>query len=301
MISRVMNKARRRATVSALAVLSGLAANQHVMASEACAPDSGATHEVVRVIDGETVLLDDGREARLIGAMAPRPNALTVGADTWPPAREAARAAEALLLNRSVALRYEGRRRDRYGRVLAQLYVKEGEAETWVQQHLVARGYARAYALPGNAGCLRELMAAEEEARRARLGFWNSDVFRVFPASDEAALLRLVGRFAVVEGRVVGVTRTRQFTYVNFGADWRTDFTVSIRTRAVDRTENGQARASALERRLVRARGWIERRNGPAIEVSGLEEIEILDEAPAPADAAERLELNPSQQKAPRR
>lgn len=268
---------------SGLAVLSGLAAGERAVASERCAPDAGTAHEVARVIDGETVLLDDGREVRLMGAMAPRPNSLAVSVDTWPPARAATHAAETLLLNRRVTLRYEGRRRDRYGRVLAQLYVKEGDAETWVQQHLVAAGHARAYALPGNAGCLGELMAAEDEARRARLGLWNSDAYRVFAASDEAALLRLVGRFVVVEGRVINVTRTRQFTYVNFGADWRDDFTVSIRTRSVDRTEGGAERMSALEGRLVRARGWIERRNGPAIEVSTLEEIEVLDEAPAAA------------------
>ena len=273
--------------VSGLAAAACLGAHPPASASESCAPDLGTTHEVTRVIDGETVELDDGRQVRLIGAMAPRPSSLTVDADTWPPAREASRAAEALLLNRMVTLRYEGRRRDRYGRILAQLYVKTGGTEAWVQHHLVGEGYARAYALPGNAACVRELMQAEDDARSARRGLWSSGTFRVFAASDEDALLRLVGRFVVVEGRVASVTRTRRFTYLNFGSDWREDFTVSLATRIVDRVEGGAERLTALEGRTIRARGWIERRNGPAIEVGGFEEIEILD---VPSAAASTLE-----------
>lgn len=281
---------RGNATGIGLSAVACLAGHASVAASESCAPDLGPTHEVVRVIDGETFELDDGREVRLIGAMAPRPNALTVAMETWPPAREASRAAADLVLNRRVMLRYEGRRRDRYGRALAQLYVQKNGADVWVQRHLIAEGHARAYALPGNVGCVRELMQAEDEARSARRGLWRGDVFRVFDAPDVSGLLRLVGRFVVVEGRVASVTRTRRFTYLNFGSDWREDFTVSLDTRGVDRVEGGADRITALEGQRIRARGWIERRNGPAIEVGSLAEIEVLDEAPAAAAAANTFE-----------
>ena len=276
-----MHRELRNATVGALGAVACLAGHGPSVASESCAPDLGRTHEVVRVIDGETVELDDGRQVRLMGAMAPRPNSLTVASESWPPAQEAARAAADLVLNRTVTLRYERRRRDRYGRVLAQLYVQKDGAETWVQRHLVAAGYARAYALPGNTGCVRELMQAEDDARRAGRGQWSGDAFRLFDASDVEGLLRLVGRFVVVEGRVESVTRTRQFTYLNFGSDWREDFTVSLATRVVDRAEGAAERIAALEGRTVRARGWIERRNGPAIEVGSIEEVEVLDALPA--------------------
>lgn len=270
---------------------------------EACAPDAGEAHHVVRVIDGDTVELDNGRELRLMGAMAPRPNSLTVDVARWPPAQDATRALAALVLNRSVLLRYEGRRRDRYGRVLAQLVIA-GSGDTrsrWVQRRLVAEGYARAYALPGNTACLGPLVAAENEARLARRGLWEGDLYRVHKAAEVAALLRLVGRFVVVEGRVAGVTRTRRYTYINFGADWRDDFTVSLRTPVVDRAEQGEARASALEGRTIRARGWIERRNGPMIELSGLDEIEIVDDETAVATETRTRDTAPPNEKTPRR
>lgn len=244
-------------------------------ASEQCAPERGASYGVARVIDGETLLLDDGREVRLIGALAPK-SALS-NIDDWPPAREAARALESLVGGRSVTLRYEGRRQDRYGRTLAQVYLASPDGEPlWVQQRLVADGYTRAYGLPGNTGCLRALIEAEGAARVGRRGLWSGDLFQVREAEDTATLLRLTGQFVLIEGRVTQVSPTQRTTYINFGTDWKQDFTASLATAIVERADDGAARVSALAGKRIRVRGWIERRNGPMISLSSLDEIEVL-------------------------
>lgn len=258
-----MTRACRRAKAGGLAALCGLALASAATASEECAPEAGSAHAVERVLDGETLLLDDGREVRLMGALAPGP--------------EAARALEALIAGRRVALRHEGRRYDRYGRTLAQLYVDGPDGAAWVQQRLVAEGHARAYALPGSTGCLAELTTAEDEARRARRGLWSRDAFRVRAAAEVAALLRLAGRFAIVEGRVAKVSRTRRTVYINFGDDWRRDFTASLATAVVDKSAGAAERLAALEGKEVRVRGWIERRNGPMIVLASPDEIEVLE------------------------
>src|SRR5690606_1829310 len=104
------------------------------------------------------------------------------------------------------------------GRVLAQLEIRrDGEPSVWAQQHMIENGLARAYALPGNTGCVSALWAAETAARRGRKGQWRGETFRVFAAEKVSELLRLVGRFVVVEGRVAAVARKRQVTYLNFG------------------------------------------------------------------------------------
>lgn len=255
-------------------------------ASEACAPpQTGAMHGVVRVIDGETLLLDSGEDVRLIGALAPKPDTLSVEPRDvkprdWPPARDALAALEALVADRSVTLRTEGQPRDRYGRALAQVYAgRAGPDRTgvWVQENLIRNGHARAYALPGNAGCLGALLKAETEARAAKRGLWVQDVYRVRSASEVDALLRLAGRFTLVEGRVAQVTRAQRTTYINFGADWRHDFTASLASAIIERSNDGAKRVAALAGRSVRVRGWIERHNGPMIMLSSLDEIEVLD------------------------
>lgn len=237
----------------------------------ACAPEQGGTHRVAAVLDGETLRLDDGGEVRLIGALAPRP----------PDGHAARRALADLVDGRSVLLRYADRKRDRYGRALAQVVVAQTDAAgapgsgIWVQQSLVRAGLARAYALPGNVACLRSLMAAEAEARAANAGHWGIGAFTVRQAADVAILGRRTGLFEIVEGEVHRAARTRDLTYINFGSDWRRDFTAAIATGQVDRAK-ALERIKALAGRKIRVRGWIERRNGPMIVLGALDEIEVL-------------------------
>lgn len=264
------------AVVAVLSVLATAAA-----ASEACAPATGGTQGVARVADGETLLLDSGQEVRLIGALAPKADGLSAEGGDWPPAREAHRALEALVADRAVTLRTDGQQRDRYGRLLAQVTVGDGAGAIWLQDRLIRDGHARAYALPGNTACLGALLAAEAEARAARRGLWRRETYRVRSADDVDGLFKLTGRFAIVEGRVAQVARAQRTTYINFGADWRRDFTASLASAIVARSDGGEARIRGLAGKTVRVRGWIERRNGPMIVLSSLDEIEVLDDEAA--------------------
>ncbi|MGE3229535.1 MAG: thermonuclease family protein [Hyphomicrobium sp.] len=243
-------------------------------AAETCRLEDDTRAGVTRVVDGETLALDDGRTLRLAGALA-----------TKPDDPSAVRALEALVAGRTLALRTDGRRSDRYGRVLAQAFlVPLGEAggeEVWVQNRLVRDGMARASALPGNGTCLALLLAAEREARLTRRGLWRDVRYRVRAADDARALMSLVGQFALVAGRVAGVTRTRQTVFINFGADWRRDFTATLPGRIAEKSEEEAGWLLALEGKSVRVRGWIERRNGPLIALGSADEIEVLEEGEA--------------------
>ena len=247
--------------------------------AQPCALEQGSSHAVARLIDSETLLLDDGQDVRLIGALAPKPDVLDADERDWPPARDALRTLEALVHARMVTLRTEGRQRDRYGRLLAQVFVDDGGAEVWLQQRMILAGQARAYTLPGNTACLTARLAAEETARPQGRGLWQRAPYRVRSADEVDALLKLAGRFAVVEGRVAGVTRAQTTTYINFGTDWRRDFTASLATAVVTKDTDGAQRVDALSGKRVRVRGWIERRNGPMIVLGSLDEIEVLDAA----------------------
>ncbi|WP_072396075.1 thermonuclease family protein [Hyphomicrobium sp. CS1GBMeth3] len=269
----------RSAVAGAVALwsLSALAAADGVP----CAPESGGSHDVLHVIDGETLLLDDGREVRLIGALAPEPNDPSAKSRDRMLAEQASRALSALVTDRAVTLRYEGRRRDRYGRVLAQVYAGSASDGVWVQKRLISDGFARAYSLPGNAGCIAALMSAEQTARTAGAGLWDVSSYRARAADDVSQLLSLTGRFALVEGRVADVTRAQRVTYLNFGADWRSDFTASLANADVDRSAGGAEALGKLEGKRVRVRGWIERRNGPMIVLGSPDEIEVLEDSEA--------------------
>jgi len=66
-------------------------------------------------------------------------------------------------------------------------------------------------------------------------------------------------------------------TYLNFGADWREDFTVSIDKRAMKLFKKSGFDLLALKNKRIRVRGWLKKFNGPMIEASHPEQIEVLD------------------------
>lgn len=262
-----------------------LAGPSHSALAGDCTPPAKATNTVVKVVDAETLLLDSGLEVRLIGALAPRiPLGLDVAPAGWPAESATREHLEQLTLGRPVALISHGSPRDRYGRLTAQIFTVSGGGATWVQRDLVAGGLARAYALPDSDVCLGELTEAEAAARRDGMGLWSNPAFRPRQAADTEGLLGLRSMFAIVEGRVVSVASKGKRAYLNFGEDWRRDFTIIVPPRLLRNEPSWASGLAGLAGRDVRVRGWIERRNGPAIEISDKAEIE-LDVGPAADDA----------------
>ncbi len=77
-------------------------------------------------------------------------------------------------------------------------------------------------------------------------------------------------------GTVHAVTSRGQATYINFAEDWQRDFTARIRRDALKLAGTPAKALDRLTGRIVRIRGWIERRGGPLITVWRLEQIELL-------------------------
>lgn len=78
---------------------------------------------------------------------------------------------------------------------------------------------------------------------------------------------------------MVAVGEGRKWIYLNFAEDWRADFTISIARKTAKAFEAAGLDLHALAGKRVRVRGWVERRNGPMIEATYPEQIELL--APA--------------------
>ena len=248
-----------------------LAANVAVAADDPAVPPTlGLAVErearVVEVIDAGTVLLNDGETVRLAGI---EPPSLPHGDAASTDAR---RALAALVQGRRVGLASGGTGRDRYGRLRAHLVRMDDGA--WIQGALLARGLARVHSLVDDRAAVAEMLAIERGARSRRLGLWSQPNFRVRAASEAGTRL---GSFQLVEGRVRAAAVVRGRGYLNFGADWREDFTVSIGPRDRRRFEAAGIAVEDYEGRLVRVRGWVESFNGPMIEATHPEQIEVLE------------------------
>lgn len=204
-----------------------------------------------------TVALADGREVRLAGVELAVP-----AEDPRVVAIEAVARASARLAPDPPSL-------DRHGRLRAQLHA----GGTWVQGELVGRGLALvAPAADVAPDLLADLLAREAGARAAGRGAWATG--EAWPAERVTAQ---PGRLVLVRGRVRDVARLAEFVYLNFGDDWRRDFTVRLERRRLRALAGAGLDPDALEGREVLVRGVVFEANGPMIELTHPAQIEVLE------------------------
>ena len=261
---------RFRAGLVAVATVIALTVRAESSTAEVPQPlDSGGMARVVEIVDGDTVVLDDDRQVRLVGIQAPKLPLGRKGFAEWPLAGEAKAALAAMVRGKTVELGYGGRRTDRHRRALAHLFLEDG---TWVQGRLLEAGMARVYTFPDNRALADALYAAERAARAAERGIW-SDRFYAIRSPDR--LGGDFGTFQVVEGRVLRAEQVRSRVYLNFTEDWRTDFTIVVATSDIEMFRAAGLDPLALAGRIVRVRGWLRKWNGPMIEATHPEQIEL--------------------------
>ena len=235
----------------------------------------GPKGTVTQVVDGDTLMLDNGLVVRLIGIQAPHLKLGREGLDDWPKGPEAKAALEAIALNRPVLLRYGGEEKDRYGRLLAQVFITGAETG-WVQRQMLATGMARVYSFPDNRACLPDLLAAEVKARTAGLGIWADPYYRVRRADRPKDFSTLSGHYELVEGRVLKAEKSGGRVYMNFGRYFKEDFTAVIDARALRLFADDRLDPLKLGGALVRVRGWIDLQDGPRLTITHPEQIEVL-------------------------
>jgi micrococcal nuclease len=218
-----------------------------------------------RVLDGGGFLTADGEEVRLSGILAPGAG----GEETSETAAAARDALTRALRDRTVSLAPAETPRDRYGRTVAQVFA-DG---TWVQAALVAAGEVRAAPDLASAPCSKALLAAEAQARETRLANWRG-TFRV---GDPGDIRNPTGSYQIVEGSVTTASVTRGRAFINFGADYRTDFTVTVEPDDMRIFRQAKFDIAALAGKRIRVRGWLEFYNGPEITITTPAAIEILE------------------------
>jgi endonuclease YncB( thermonuclease family) len=263
-------------------------------ASVPCGGEEIGRGSVGRVVDGDTFVLDDGREVRLAGIETPPPFGQDAGVkDTGSKAAgvsvggSAARDALATLLTGApVILRRAEFASDRYGRLLAYVDIaRPSSPPRSAQAELLAQGFARVGDFVGERACATELLRREQAARQAKLGLWADPYYDPLRADKPADILARRGRFALVEGDVVSVHPSGATLYVNFGRRWSEDFAVTIRKRNERKFAGVGLDVQGLSGRRVRVRGFIEARGGlagspwraPWIEAARPEQIETVD------------------------
>ena len=228
----------------------------------------------VTIVDGDTVELDNGKEVRLVGLQAPKLPLGRRGFRKWPLADESKAALERLTLRRRLTLHYGGRDVDRHRRLLAHLV--DAQTGQWIQGAMLAQGMARVYTFKDNRSAVPEMLALERAARDAGRGIWGH---RYYAVRTPETVVRDIGSFQIVEGRVFAVAERKNTTFLNFGKDWHTDFTIVVRGRDRKTFRDAGLSLKSLEGRPIRVRGWVKSWNGPSIDATHPEQIELIEKS----------------------
>ena len=132
-------------------------------------------YPVVKVVDGDTFWIDDGSErgakVRLIGVDAPETRR-SARKEIGYYGKEAKQYVTELLLGRDVRLEYDVSRKDRYGRTLAYVYLRDG---TFVNALLIKEGYANVLTVPPNVEYADDFVKYQRQARASGKGLWADE------------------------------------------------------------------------------------------------------------------------------
>ena len=165
-----------------------------------CGLPAGEIVQVVRVSDGDTLKLQDGRSVRVLGINAPE---IVHGNKPGQPFGRESRVAAQGFINASkgkIRLGFEREIHDHYGRLLAHVYDSRGRSLAVAQ---LRAGMALQIAVPPNTAQMHCLMSAEREARQKSLGVWRDNYWQPLPTlslrGDETGFRLVRGRIAKVD------------------------------------------------------------------------------------------------------
>lgn len=140
---------------------------QSLPQTEETATESGreddADRRVTRVIDGDTIEIKGGTRVRYIGVDTPEPGECF--------GKEATEANSRLVANKKLKLETDIQTHDRYGRLLAYVWI----GELMVNEELVRQGAATVTTYAPNVKYTDIFLGAQQEARDGRRGLWSDN------------------------------------------------------------------------------------------------------------------------------
>jgi len=229
--------------------------------------------KVIEVIDGDTVRLSNGRLLRYIGLDTPEVRIKEKNGDfkyqPQPFSLEAKEFNRKLVEGNIARVEFDIEKTDCYGRLLGYCFI----GKIFVNKKLVEQGYAVISTRPPNVKYVESFVSAQKSARGAKRGLWGS-----LPTLNHNQANNYINQIRSVEGVVVGSYKSAKCLFLNFGQNYRSDFTVAIFNNVIKTfKQKGIDPLSFYNGKRIRVNGKIREYNGPEIIINSPYEIEVLE------------------------
>ncbi|MGB8954444.1 MAG: thermonuclease family protein [Tumebacillaceae bacterium] len=136
---------------------------------------------VAKVVDGDTIELDNGEKVRLIGVNTPE----TVASNTpvQPYGQEASAFTKSHLEGKKVLIQTDLEEKDQYGRTLAYVFIEEPKSQEDIQKYmfnatLLRDGYAQLMTIQPNVKYQDTFVGLQRVARESNKGLWALGLYK---------------------------------------------------------------------------------------------------------------------------
>lgn len=176
-----------------------------------------------------------------------------------------------LALDQELNLHYVNNKANRHGNFSA-IMQHNG---TNLSEELIKNGLAFVYFIDQTSDT-KPLFVAEEKARKSKAGMWHDSNFLILNTTDLTIdYSNNLNHFVIIEGVVNNLYISKKNTYLNFGTDWHTDFTIQLENKILKIFPNFIP--EKLKGKKLRVRGWLENYNGPFMKIFNPSNVEIIN------------------------
>ncbi len=231
------------------------------------------TSRVTEIVNPLTIKLEDGRIIHLAGLDFPDLNYYEPG----DLAVTASQILEDFLKNKKVIIYQtpssQKGRMNRMGHNIAHLVRLDNNV--WTQGLLLSLGVARTRTTQYNPEMAEQMLALEEKSRKEKSGLWGMNKFQVLTPEQAE---KHIGSYQIVEGTIQSASMKKNRLYLNFGNNWKDDFTASVSALNLRKFIKQKIEPRKWNGKRIRVRGWIESYNGPYMEIDHPQRFEALFE-----------------------
>lgn len=231
---------------------------------------------VAQVLTGDLIKLVSGEKVKLDSIKAPEYWPKGSPYNSWPNAFAAKKELSNLIERQDITLFCFQKKLDHRG--IKHAHVKRSSDDLWIQDALTRSGYAWVFGGTAPVSLMENLREAETDAQSAHKGIWSNSAYAAVPALDLEAIKP--GWFQLIKGTVVAVASIRGTYYLNFGSDWREDFTIQLSHKLAEKYASDQLNIASLQGKIVEVRGFVEWAGGPKIIVTDRHQIRLLNNDP---------------------
>ncbi|MFA6281168.1 MAG: thermonuclease family protein [Candidatus Omnitrophota bacterium] len=195
----------------------------------ACTQNYDYSHiKVVRVIDGDTVKLENGESLRYIGLDTPETRIKKGSRFIYAPqpfALEAKKLNQKLVEGKYVRIEFDVEKQDVYKRLLGYCFV----GNTFINAKLIEEGFAVTFTIPPNVKYVDTFVALQRSAQETKKGMWG--VYETVSAQDSP---KYVNQIRTVRGKISTSRQTKKTISLNFDTKGKENVKIIIFENSYD-------------------------------------------------------------------